>query len=140
MTEITKNELFLIILRYISNGPFEASFCPNYVRGSALKSPDIILCIFASCEHFRASPEQARAFSFINSSKMMKKRIFMTIPKLLVDARRVLMDAHKVQKYKLWTLGFQTHNFACILHQNSRKYANFNSRTFLHFLRMYNEI
>ena len=124
---------FWVILRYISNGPFEASFCPNYVRGSALKSPGIILCIFASCEHFRASPEQARAFSFINSSKMMKKRIFMTIPKLLVDARRMLVDAHKVQKCKIWTLSFQTHNFACNLGKNSLNYSNLNLHAFLHF-------
>ena len=65
----------------------------------------------------------------------MKNRIFMTIPKLLVDTRRMLVDAHKVQKCKVWTLGFQTHNFACNLGKNSLNYSNLNLHAFLHFLK-----
>ena len=61
----------------------------------------------------------------------------MTIPKLLVDARRMLVDAHKVKnaKYGPWGLGFQTHNFACNLGKNSLNYSNLNLHAFLHFLK-----
>ena len=48
----------------------------------------------------------------------------MRVSKMLTDAREVLVDAHKVQKCKIWVKGFQTHNLSYILDENSLSYAN----------------
>ena len=64
----------------------------------------------------------------------MKKCIFLSIVHVLVDARKMLVDAHKMQKCKVWVKGFPTHNFACILDKNSPKYVQFNSRAIFAFL------
>ena len=53
---------------------------------------------------------------------------------MLADAHKMLVDAHKVQKCKVWVKGFPTHNFACILDKNSLKYVEFNPRAFFAFL------
>ena len=53
---------------------------------------------------------------------------------MLVDALKMLVDAHKMPKCKIWIKGFPTHNFACNFDENSLKYVESNLRAFFAFL------
>ena len=46
------------------------------------------------------------------------------VSEMLTDAREMLVDAQKMQKFKMWVQGFQTHNLSCNLDENSLKCAN----------------
>ena len=117
-----------------SKSSFSANFCPIDSVESALNSPCIILCMCAFYEHLRAFPEQARACMYDKTENAMKNHTFNSIIHVHVDAREMLVDAHKVQKCKVWIKGFPTHNFSCILDKNLLKYVQFNLQVFFAFL------
>ena len=99
--KVPKKQHFLELFCLNSNPPFSANFCPIDSRENALESPCIILCIFATYEHLRALYEQARALLYGKSKNLIKNPIFISITYMPRDAREMLADARKVQKYKV---------------------------------------
>ena len=120
-----------------SNLHIKANSHPKCMISCAFESPWPIFCIFALCEHLRALHVHLWAFLIHAFQKCFEKCDFfikMYFTSMLVDARKMLVDAHKVQKCKVWIKGFPTHNFACILDKNSSKYVEFNLRALFAFL------
>ena len=97
MPETAKKSCFFGCFCLTSNASFSATFCPIDLIGSALESSCIILCIFATYEHLRAFPEQARALLCGESENLIKNLNFVSITYVPGDAREMLANAHKVQ-------------------------------------------
>ena len=108
------------------------------MRLKALDSYFTFLHFVSICEHLTSICEHVSYKHFKNTweNAIFSQKMYFT--SMLADARKMLADAHKVQKCKVWIKGFQTHNFAlnfaCILDKNSSKYVEFNLRAFFAFL------
>ena len=109
------------------------------VRWKAL-DPYFAFLHFASiCEHFSSIYEHARKIHFLWKNRIFPN-IFGILPsKMLAEAREMLVDAHKVQKCKIWVKRFQTHNLSCKLHENSLRYANLKNHNFSWFLHVFSK-
>ena len=101
------NEFFSKMIFFMTN-------CPKHFGISAFESPWFILCIFAHYEHLRALHEHLQHIKNIALTKKcgFGPKSFGVNPS--VDAREMLVNARKLQKWKIWIKGFQTHQFRSV--------------------------
>ena len=118
-----KNAKMYQILKLLKS----CNFYRKYIVNSALESSWPILYPHAFYEHVRAFPEHLWACISCNKNVNFHQKSHFhqhMYTKVLVDARRMLADARKVLRWKVWVKGFSTHTLSCILDKNSLRNLN----------------